>query len=145
MIPPYALAIITRCTGPGGVRWQHVAQQTGRSVHSVRAEFDPTYLRDERPVVEAGELADRCAPAPPRLNSYEPSPFRALALKALLNGPLDTAELAVITDTTRDRVSSRMTSLINLGLAVRYRQWGPKSAPLYRLSEAGAARAEAAG
>lgn len=52
MIPVYALAIITRCTGPGGVRWQHVAQQLGRSVHAVRAEFDPTYLREPAPLPE---------------------------------------------------------------------------------------------
>lgn len=40
-----AADIIARCTIDGVTRWSHVAQQMGRCVDSVRAEFDPRYLR----------------------------------------------------------------------------------------------------
>lgn len=36
---------VRRCTLDGVTRWSHVAQQLGRSVDSVRAEFDPSYPR----------------------------------------------------------------------------------------------------
>lgn len=38
-------AIIERCTRDGHTCWQHVAGQMGRSVDSVRAQFDQTYMR----------------------------------------------------------------------------------------------------
>lgn len=38
-------AIIARNTRNGHTAWQHVAAQLGRSVDSVRAQFDPSYMR----------------------------------------------------------------------------------------------------
>lgn len=38
-------AVIERCTRDGVTSWQQVAKQLGRSVDSVRAQFDPRYLR----------------------------------------------------------------------------------------------------
>lgn len=37
--------IIARCTRDGHVAWSQVARQLGRSVDSVRAQHDPSYLR----------------------------------------------------------------------------------------------------
>lgn len=45
MSPEAASPIIDRCTANGHTRWQHVAQQLGTSVDSVRSQFDPTYMR----------------------------------------------------------------------------------------------------
>lgn len=40
-------AVVRRCTRNGVTLWQHVAKQLGRSVDSVRQEYDPEYRRDE--------------------------------------------------------------------------------------------------
>lgn len=37
--------VIARCTRAGVTSWSNVARQLGRSVDSVRSEFDPEYLR----------------------------------------------------------------------------------------------------
>lgn len=37
--------VINRCTRDGHTSWQSVSRQLGRSVDSVRAQYDPTYLR----------------------------------------------------------------------------------------------------
>lgn len=137
-------AVITRCTGPGGVRWQHVAQQLGRSVDSVRCEFDPTYRQDERPPSIAAVVQPDEGEKPPRRPAPEcGAKFLQPALTALLNGPLDGGKLAEATGAIRSSVSRRMTTLIQKGWAVRYRQWGPNTAPLYRLTEDGERRAVA--
>lgn len=44
---PMANAIITRCTRNGRIAWQAVANMMGRCLHSVRADYDPTYLRHD--------------------------------------------------------------------------------------------------
>jgi hypothetical protein len=42
---PMAASIIERCTIGGNTRWQAVANMLGRCVHSVRSDYDPTYLK----------------------------------------------------------------------------------------------------
>lgn len=42
---PVATTIIARCTVGGMTRWQAVANMLGRCLHSVRSEYDPTYLK----------------------------------------------------------------------------------------------------
>ena len=64
MITDHTSQIIARCTRGGVVSWQNVAQQLGRSVDSVRAECDPTYMRshiwapsrEPRPEMEPPEV-----------------------------------------------------------------------------------------
>lgn len=43
--PTQIITIVTRCTRDGRVVWRAVANMMGRNLHSVRAEYDPTYLR----------------------------------------------------------------------------------------------------
>lgn len=44
---PMAASIIERCTRNGSTRWQAVANMLGRCIHSVRADYDPTYLKPQ--------------------------------------------------------------------------------------------------
>lgn len=41
----YAETVIARCTRNGHISWAQVAKQLGRSVESVRQEFDRAYRR----------------------------------------------------------------------------------------------------
>ncbi len=43
---PLASSVIDRCSRGGRVAWQHVANMLGRNEHSVRCDYDPTYLRN---------------------------------------------------------------------------------------------------
>lgn len=44
---PMANNVIDRCTRNGHVAWQAVAMMLGRCAHSVRSDYDPTYLKPQ--------------------------------------------------------------------------------------------------
>ena len=58
--------IINRCTRDGRVAWQHVAQQLGKPVHSVRSAFDPDYMRSGPSVVSIRAIPNPAFLAPPK-------------------------------------------------------------------------------
>lgn len=43
--PTQITTIVTRCTRDGQIAWQAVANMLGRCLHSVRSDYDPTYLK----------------------------------------------------------------------------------------------------
>lgn len=46
---PLAASFIATCTRNGKTSWNAVANMMGRCVHSVRSDYDPTYLKSEKP------------------------------------------------------------------------------------------------
>lgn len=94
--------IIARCTRDGHVSWQHVAAQLGRSVDSVRAQFDQTYMRAHIWAPERGARPEM-EPDPADVFDIEdtssPHPkgpgLKVLILGVLANGA-ESAELIAI-------------------------------------------------
>ena len=115
-----AYAIIARCTRCGKIMWQHVANQMGRSVESVRQQFDQTY--GAKMVCEAIEtdnpLADDSIIDFDRISvaRVKPLPLREKFLIILAKHTASAATLATITNTTLGTAKWQLSTMKADGL-----------------------------
>jgi hypothetical protein len=95
--------IIDRCTRNGVTAWANVAKQLGRSVDSVRAQHDQSYMRahiwapsrEHQPEMEAPEDPDDT-----RSPHVKPVPLKVRVLAVLGKHSLSAETLAAATGTT---------------------------------------------
>lgn len=103
--------IIERNTRNGHTAWQHVACQLGRSVDSVRAQFDPTYMRAHIHV-PSREHQPEMIPDENDLRSPHPKTNLKCEIMKLLKRRSATAEtLATMLGKTSESIRTRLTAL----------------------------------
>lgn len=105
--------VIARCTRAGVTSWSNVARQLGRSVDSVRSEFDAEYLR-VRPWPHVCEVI---APEPEvdvnDTRSLRPKGpgLKLLILATLQNGPLSAETISCVLVRTVNSIRARLDRL----------------------------------
>lgn len=107
-----AHAIISRCTRDGRVLWQHVAQQMGISLDSVRSQFDPTHRRGE---VQAVSITPRPAPVRRPAHTATFGPLGDKIIEILRHGPLAGADIVERTGGLQNSVYTRLGQLVSAG------------------------------
>lgn len=127
---PIGNPVVDRCTRGGATSWQQVAKQLGRSVDSVRAQFDPTYLRAHVWAPTRGPEPDMATPtvepdpeALPDAEAYRSPHSAGPGLKALILTALDRCPASAETIATRisrtpESVRVRLSCLKADGLVV---------------------------
>lgn len=104
--------VIARCTRDGHTAWQQVANQLGRSIDSVRAQHDPSYMRAHI-WAPSREPQPEMIPDPNDLSSpYVKGPGLKCEIVNLLRRRSATAEtLATMLGKTTESIRNRLTDL----------------------------------
>lgn len=111
--------VINRCTRDGHTSWQSVSRQLGRSVDSVRGQYDPTYLRSHlwaptrspEPAMAMPENEDDTSSP---YAKTDPLPIRIIAV--LKRGGQSAATIASLTGTTLNSAQVRLTAMKHEGI-----------------------------
>jgi hypothetical protein len=110
--------IIARCTRDGVVSWQHVARQLGRSVDSVRAQFDSGYGR-AWVAMPSRDLEDEEPPPDsevPVTSPYTKGPGLKLEiLRDLQHGPRSVETIANQLVRPVNSIRARLDRLLEIG------------------------------
>ena len=113
-------AIVARCTRNGVTSWQAVAKQLGRSVDSVRAQFDRQYARAH---VWAPSREPDPALEPPVDENDLSSPYpkgpglKSMILRSLhTNGPTCVGDIATRLGRTTNSIRMRLSDMREAGL-----------------------------